>query len=206
MGWVRRRFKGNKIWVKADESGNLIVTKGRVEIKYREEDTRTYQAALRRVERLELEPLVVPPRPPAPHPDDPPGTIVIYSDGSCFGNPGPAGWGAYLRYGAHSRDLSGYLGEATSNIAELQAIREALAAIRNRSLPVLLYSDSRYARGVLARGWKANVNRELIEATRELIASFRELSFRWVKGHRGVPENEWVDYLARKAIRDGRGY
>jgi ribonuclease HI len=173
MEWVRRRFKGNKVWVQIDARGRLVETDGRVELKFRLEDDKTYAAAARRIERLEEEPLPPPPRPTAPDAADPADAIVVYTDGSCLGNPGPAGWGAYLRAGSRSKDLSGYLGEGTNNIAELTAIREALRAIKNRTRRVILHSDSTYARGVLTRSWKAKANVELITETRALIAGFR---------------------------------
>src|SRR5262249_40157562 len=147
--------------------------------------------------------LPAPPRPVAPDPRDPADAIVVYTDGSCLGNPGPAGWGAYLRAGARSKDLAGYLGEGTNNIAELSAIKQALRAIKDRTRRVRLHGVSVYARVVLTRGWKAKANTELIEETRALIAEFRHLELRWVRGHAGVLENEWVDYLARRAMLDG---
>jgi len=203
MEWVRRRFKGNKVWVQVDARGRLVETDGRVELKFRLEDEKAYAAASRRIEGLEDEPLPPPPRPTAPRPADPADAIVVYTDGSCLGNPGPAGWGAYLRAGARDKDLSGYLGEGTNNIAELTAIKEALRAIKNRTRRVILHSDSTYARGVLTRGWKAKANAELIAETRALMAGFPRLEMRWVRAHAGVVENEWVDYLARTAMLEG---
>ncbi|MFO0982815.1 MAG: ribonuclease H [Planctomycetota bacterium] len=204
MPWVRRRFKQHKVYVEVDDAGALFVRNGRVAIKYQPDDTTTYAVHPRRIDPLEPQPLIAPVRPTAPDARDPEGAIVAYTDGSCLGNPGPAGWGAYLRAGSHSRDLSGYLGEATNNIAELWAIKGALQAIKDRRRRILLYSDSRYARGVLALGWKVKANGELIAEIRALISELPRLELRWVRSHAGHVENEWVDYLARRAMSEGR--
>ena len=212
MPWERFRFKGAKVWARVDDEGNPAVEEGRVEIRYREDDERTYRAAARRVRPLDEAPA---PPPSAsgvksrrrkderrlatePVPD---GILVAHTDGACSGNPGPAGWGAVLRWGTHVRELSGALGRATSNIAELWAIKEALQAVKDRDLPVQLHTDSTYALGVLTRGWKARANQELVAELRDLVAEFPKLRLVKVEGHAGVPDNERADELARKAIR-----
>jgi ribonuclease HI len=130
-----------------------------------------------------------------------PDTILAYTDGACSGNPGPAGIGVVLVCGTHRREISEYIGDGTSNIAELTAVIRALEAIKQRSRDVICYSDSKYAIGMLAQGWKAKSNKELVERARGLAATFERLRFEWVPGHAGVVENERCDQLARTAVR-----
>jgi ribonuclease HI len=130
-------------------------------------------------------------------------SVKIYTDGACSGNPGPAAAAALLRYQGKEKELSRYLGLATNNIAELTAVQIALEAIKDRSLPVDLHTDSTYVIGVLTLGWSAKANQELIAAIRRLIATFSDLRFIKVKGHAGVADNERVDELARQAM-EGR--
>jgi ribonuclease HI len=128
--------------------------------------------------------------------------VLVYTDGACSGNPGPAGIGVVLVCGAHRKELSEYIGEGTSNIAEVTAVIRALSSIKDRTRRVLVHSDSQYTIGVLSKNWKAKANKELIAEARSLAATFAELAFRWVPGHAGVAENERCDALARAAIRD----
>ncbi len=130
--------------------------------------------------------------------------ILAFTDGACSGNPGPAGIGIVLVCAEHRKEISEYIGEATSNIAELQAVVRALSSIKDRTRRVILHSDSRYTIGSLTQNWKARVNKELIAHARELAAAFGDLHFEWVPGHSGVAENERCDELARAAIRSGR--
>jgi ribonuclease HI len=128
-------------------------------------------------------------------------TIHAFTDGACSGNPGPAGFGVVLVCGVHRKELSGYLGEATNNIAELTAVVRALAAVKDRAREIVVYSDSKYTIGMLTQRWKIKANRELVEQARALVATFPKLRFEWVPGHAGVAENERCDELARAAIR-----
>ncbi|MBI5550125.1 MAG: ribonuclease HI [Desulfobacterales bacterium] len=126
--------------------------------------------------------------------------ICIYTDGACSGNPGPAGIGVVLRYKEKHKEISRSLGTATNNIAELEAIRVGLLAVKNRKLPVILFSDSSYALGLLSQGWKAKKNMELVDEIRRLAATFPKLRFVKVKGHAGHPDNERADQLAVQAV------
>jgi len=141
-----------------------------------------------------------------------PGEAVdIYTDGACRGNPGPGGWAALLLKGGAERELSGAVTLTTNNRMELQAVIEALQALK-RAVRARIYTDSQYVRlgitewlaGWKARGWKTSdrkpvKNQDLWMQLDALVAG-HELEWHWVKGHSGVPGNERVDALANAAI------
>jgi len=127
--------------------------------------------------------------------------IIVYTDGACSKNPGPAGIGVILMWKDHIKEISEYIGEATNNIAELKAILKALTSIKNTNLPVILYTDSTYAMGVLS-GWKIHANKSLIKEIKKEMERFSSLSIRKVEGHSGLPENERADKLAKDAIKE----
>jgi ribonuclease HI len=132
--------------------------------------------------------------------------VQVWTDGACSGNPGPAGAGVVIIDGKERVELSEYLGTATNQIAELEAILRGLQAIKDRSRPVVVYSDSAYSIGLLTANppWKAKKNVELVAELRELVRAFSNLKFVKVAGHAGVPLNERCDQLARDAITRGR--
>ena len=135
--------------------------------------------------------------------------VTIFTDGACSGNPGPGGWGAILRYGSVESERSGGEVSTTNNRMELTAAIEGLAALKY-PCRVDLYSDSTYlvdgvtkgwARSWQATGWKRGKakNPDLWERLLELL-DVHEVTFHWVRGHAGHPENERCDALARAAI------
>ena len=137
--------------------------------------------------------------------------IDIYTDGACRGNPGPGGWAALLKSGAHEREISGAEAHTTNNRMELTAVIRALEALK-RPVRARLYTDSQYVRrGITewlaawqARGWRtANrtpvKNQDLWQRLAALSAAHR-IEWHWVPGHAGVPGNERVDRLANEAI------
>ncbi|MEM9488466.1 MAG: ribonuclease H [Myxococcota bacterium] len=135
---------------------------------------------------------------PSSYPDD---AVVVYTDGACTGNPGPAGIGVVIMDGDKRRELSEYLGQGTNNIAELTAIARALEELGEaRERAVIIHSDSSYSLGLLTKNWKAKANAELVAHLRALVKSFTKLQFVKVKGHAGIPENERADELARNAV------
>lgn len=132
----------------------------------------------------------------APLPQD---AIIVYTDGACTGNPGPAGLGVVILDGGKRRELSEYLGVGTNNIAELMAIVRALEETP-RDRTVVIHADSSYALGLLGKGWKAKANQEIVERMRKLAKDFKDLRLVKVAGHAGVSENERADELARAAV------
>lgn len=134
-------------------------------------------------------------------PDD---AIIVYTDGACFANPGPMGAGVVLIWNDNRREISTFLGHGTNNLAELHAVRLALEAIKNPEMPVRIFSDSSYVIGLLARGWKAKENREVVDELRTLARGFSDLAFVKVKGHAGIELNERVDELAKLGAEKGR--
>lgn len=142
--------------------------------------------------------------------------IEIFTDGACRGNPGPGGWGALLRTMGKERELYGAENHTTNNRMELMAAIEALKALK-RSCHVILTTDSQYVRKGITewivnwkkRGWK-NSNNKLVKNAdlwMELDeqAARHDISWQWVRGHIGHPENERADELANKAIDEMLG-
>jgi len=130
--------------------------------------------------------------------------INIYTDGASAGNPGPSGIGVVLRFGEHEKEISRYIGITTNNMAELEAIRSGLMAVKNSNLPVRVFTDSRYACGVLTQGWKAKKNQDIIESIKKTLSKFNDLKFIKVKGHVGIEGNERADFLATSAIKKAK--
>lgn len=139
--------------------------------------------------------------------------ITIYTDGACRGNPGPGGWGVLLRYGKHEKTLSGAEWQTTNNRMELTAAIEALKAL-HETCKIELYTDSQYLQKGISewlvtwkkRGWKKAdkklvKNADLWQAL-DYETSRHQVSWHWVKGHSGHPENDMVDSIANQAIDD----
>ena len=137
--------------------------------------------------------------------------IDVYTDGACSGNPGPGGWGAILRYNGNVKELSGGEAATTNNRMELLAAISALSALKE-AVEVDLYTDSVYVRdGIRSwienwkkNGWKTSdkkpvKNAELWQALDEARRRHK-VSWHWIKGHAGHPENERADELARMAM------
>jgi len=130
------------------------------------------------------------------------GGIVAYADGACSGNPGPCGLGVVVVDGEKRRELSEYLGIGTNNIAELTAILRAVESVTTgEARPVIVFTDSSYAIGVLQKGWKAKANQELIAEVKKALKRLAAVELRYVPGHSGVALNERADVLATESVR-----
>jgi len=142
------------------------------------------------------------------HTDD---SIDIFTDGACRGNPGPGGWGAILRRGAHEKELWGGERETTNNRMELTAAIKSLAALK-RPVAARVHTDSQYVlkgisewiHGWKKNGWKTADKKPVknVDLWQELdsLAGQHRLEWIWVKGHAGHPENERADALANRGI------
>jgi len=148
--------------------------------------------------------------------DAAPERVVIYTDGACKGNPGPGGWGAWLKWGEHEKELFGGDPSTTNNRMELTAVIESLALLKRRT-PVAIYTDSEYVKngittwihGWKKRGWRTADNKpvkniELWQRLDTLVAA-HSVSWHWVKGHAGDPGNERADALANQGVESIRG-
>ena len=138
--------------------------------------------------------------------------VDIYTDGACWRNPGPGGWGVLLRSGAHEKTLcGGEAGETTNNRMELTAPIEALNHLK-RSTAVRLYTDSTYVRNGITswiakwkqNGWLTSArqpvkNDDLWRRLDEAVGR-HEVAWHWVKGHAGHPDNERADQLALEGL------
>ncbi len=127
------------------------------------------------------------------------GSYDIFTDGACKKNPGPCGAGVVVVGEEEVYCISQFIGTGTNNIAELFAIKIALDT-SPKEAKIRVHSDSSYAIGVVSKGWKAKVNKDLVEAIRTLMDDFdSKPSFIKVKGHSGIPLNERADELAVEA-------
>jgi ribonuclease HI len=212
MRLVEMIFKGNRVFVEADDAGNPLVEGGRAAMRYRPDADQVYHPSPANLVPIGGGAPVAKPaaraapkrkarsaEAPTPAKGNP-GAVVAYTDGACLGNPGPAGLG-YVITGTDGRRLQRGepLGRGTNNIAELTAILRVLEIREGDRAPLVIYTDSTYAIGVLTAGWKAKANGELIDAIKRRLRKFPRVQLCKVAGHAGVPENELVDDLARRA-------
>lgn len=140
--------------------------------------------------------------------------VYIYTDGACSGNPGPGGWAAILKNPATGKvlEISGSDPETTNNRMEMLSVIEGLSRLKKHS-DVRVITDSRYVvdgmtswiHGWIKNGWKTSAkkpvkNQDLWE-TMALLAADHDVTFEWVEGHSGHPENERADQLAVEAYQ-----
>lgn len=131
-------------------------------------------------------------------------TIYLYTDGAASGNPGPGGWGAVLVCGALRKEMSGGFALTTNNRMELLAVIMGLEAIKWENATVEVWSDSSYVVKAVEEKWldnwvstgfKKKKNSDLWLRFLPLYKKHK-VTFHWLKGHAGHPENERCDRLA----------
>jgi ribonuclease HI len=141
--------------------------------------------------------------------------VLIYTDGACSGNPGPGGWGVILRSGSTEKELSGSVKSTTNNRMELTAAVKAFQALKE-PCQVDIYTDSEYLKKGITEwidnwkdlGWRRGspgktkplANADLWQELDEVIGD-HQVSWHWVRGHAGHPENERADKLATMAMK-----
>ncbi len=134
--------------------------------------------------------------------------VYIFSDGACSGNPGPGGYGVILRYGEREKEISGGEHNTTNNRMELSGV---IAGLEQLKYPckVIIQTDSKYVVDGIEKGWakswrknnwiksdkKPALNKDLWERLLDLL-EIHNVTFTWIKGHAGHPENERCDKLA----------
>ena len=220
--WTRMWFKTNKVWMAVDAQGQPVIKEGKVLIKYQLKQDYEYW-----IKKNNVSPIDSPPsktqlqkkrktRNKKSANDKTTGAsepwdestykdkICVFTDGASSGNPGPSGIGVVLRYGEHEKEISQFIGNATNNIAELKAIEIGLSALKNKDIPVRLFTDSQYACGLLVLNWKPKKNLQLVESIKKTMATFKDVKIIKVKGHSGHPENEKADFLATSAIKKAK--
>lgn len=134
--------------------------------------------------------------------------LIIYTDGSSRGNPGPGGYGAILQYGSSKKELSAGYRKTTNNRMELMAVIAALQVLKKEGLNIVIFSDSQYVVKAVQEGWLKNwlktdfkggkKNKDLWKLYAEL-ASAHNVVFKWVKGHADNVFNNRCDELATAA-------
>ena len=149
--------------------------------------------------------------------------VIIYTDGACFKNPGPGGYGVVLLYGRHRKELSGGFRRTANNRMEIMAAIQGLQALKC-SCEVTIYTDSQYLAESMTKGWvhrwrengwmrnreEKACNHDLWEKLLDACAQHK-VTFKWLRGHAGHPQNECCDQLAvdasgRKGLPEDQGY
>ncbi|MGH8750084.1 MAG: ribonuclease HI [Burkholderiales bacterium] len=138
-------------------------------------------------------------------------SVEIYTDGACKGNPGIGGWGAWLKYSGHVKEIFGGAAHTTNNRMELTAVIEALSVLK-RSCKVRLHTDSRYVQQGISewihdwkqRGWRTADKKQLKNSDLwkklDELAARHEIRWIWVQGHAGDAGNEHADALANRGV------
>lgn len=135
--------------------------------------------------------------------------IIIYTDGAALGNPGPGGYGVVMMFGQHRKELAQGYRLTTNNRMELLAVIVALESLKREDIPVTIFTDSQYVSKAITEKWLLGWAKKGFTKIKnpDLWMRFYPLwkkykvTFQWVKGHSGIPENERCDVLATTAAR-----
>ncbi len=138
--------------------------------------------------------------------------LIIYTDGSSRGNPGPGGFGAILMWGDKRKEISAGYRKTTNNRMELLAVITALQSLTKKNIPLTIYTDSQYIVKAIQEKWldkwiKTNFaggkkNKDLWIRFYNLAKDY-QITFKWVKGHADNTFNNRCDILATSAA-DGQ--
>ena len=137
--------------------------------------------------------------------------LVVYTDGSSRGNPGPGGYGVVMQWGTAVKEIAQGYRLTTNNRMELMAVIVALQALKKNNLEVNIYTDSQYVVNAVEKGWlnnwlrtsfKGKKNADLWQQYAQL-ARQHKIKFTWVKGHADNPNNNRCDRLATEAADSG---
>jgi ribonuclease HI len=138
--------------------------------------------------------------------------LIIYTDGSSRGNPGPGGFGAILMWGDKRKEISAGYRKTTNNRMELLGVITALESLRKKNIPLTIYTDSQYIVKAVQEKWldkwiRTNFaggkkNKDLWTRFFNLAKDY-QITFKWVKGHADNPFNNRCDILATTAA-DGQ--
>ncbi len=139
-----------------------------------------------------------------------PDKIIIYTDGAALGNPGPGGYGAVMMFGPHRKELSQGFKLTTNNRMELLAVIVALSNIKDKSIPIEVYTDSQYVCNAIEKKWlfgwhkKGYAKIKNPDLWKQFYIIYHQFNIRfiWVKGHAGIKENERCDVLATTAAKE----
>jgi len=138
--------------------------------------------------------------------------LIMYTDGSSRGNPGPGGYGTILFWGDVRKELSGGYRYTTNNRMELMAVIAGLEALKKEGLKITIYSDSQYVVRAVEQGWLKNwISTDFRGGKKNkdlwlhyyALAKKNQIRFVWVKGHAENPNNNRCDELATAAA-DGK--
>jgi len=142
--------------------------------------------------------------------------ILIYTDGSSLGNPGPGGYGIIIKTsdGSFEKQFSKGFRKTTNNRMELLAVIDALKKIKNKKIPIEIYTDSKYVSEAINKGWLNKWVKERFRKTKnpdlwkEFLKTAKDFDFtiHWIKGHNKHPENEKCDKLAVQAAKSDKLY